>query len=75
MSSERFNQTPTMSDLIPHRHKKLKHYKKNDGIRRLFEMKPKDTFNSEFHSLSLCSNKRYLILTPKSLLNKIRNRR
>jgi len=46
-----FNVTLTLSDLALHRHGETKHYKKNDRIRRLFQTKPKDVFNSQFHSL------------------------
>jgi len=29
------NLIPTMSDLAPHKHEEPKHYKKNDGIRKI----------------------------------------
>jgi len=48
-----FNLIPTVRNLAPHRHRheKIKHYKMNDGTRRLHQTKPKDVFNSQFHSL------------------------
>jgi len=51
MRSEMIQPNPNNMKFSFHIHEETKHYKNNDGIRKLLQTKPKDTFNSQFRYL------------------------